>query len=168
MAQQTTEKLADLIGKRHACLQQLRDVGEKQSELIAAGDMGALLRLLSAKNQLLAVLQAIEKELAPYHDQDPESRLWPTPSHRIRCADQAAQCRTLLEEVMQLERNNEQRMTVRRDEVASQLQQANAASRASGAYQVHQASSPKSPHIPMLPMATEAAVGYQLDIQSKG
>ncbi len=141
-------------------------MGQKQSELIAAGEMGALLRLLSAKNQLLAVLQAIEKELGPYHDQDPDSRAWPTPSHRIRCADQAAQCRVLLEEVMQLEQSNEQRMTVRRDEVASQLQHANAAAKARGAYQAHQASTTKAPHMPRVPMATESTVGNRLDLQS--
>jgi len=66
-----------------------------------------------------------------------------------------------------LERNNEQRMTIRRDEVASQLQHANAAAKARGAYQAHQASATKAPHIASrVPMATESVVGNRLDIQS--
>ena len=76
MAELNTNILADLIAKRHHCLVKLRDLGLKQLELIAAGDMGPLLRLLSAKDQWIVAVQTIEKELAPYHDQDPEARVW--------------------------------------------------------------------------------------------
>lgn len=142
----SSDKLADLVTKRHACLLQLRELGRKQSALITAGDMGTLLRLISAKNQLIVALQAIEKELTPFHAQDPEERDWPSPEARTACADQAAQCRVLLEKVMQLERQNERLMTSRRDQVASQLQAAQAASAARGAYQAQQLALPQGSH----------------------
>lgn len=138
MSQNTTEKLAKLVTQRRQCLVQMRDLGRKQSELIATGDMGPLLRLLSAKQQLITALQTIERELSPFHEDDPESRDWSSPESRTRCARQAADCRQLLSEVMQLEKQNEQQITVRRDEVASQLQTAHAASLARGAYQSQQ------------------------------
>ena len=121
MTSLTTEKLADLIAKRHACLLQLRDLGRRQSALISTGEMGTLLRLISAKNRLIVAMQAIEQQLSPYHSQDPETRSWSSQQARATCADQAAQCRELLEEVMQLERDNEQLMATRRDEVASRF-----------------------------------------------
>ncbi len=143
----TTEKLADLISKRHTCFVQLRDLGRKQAELIAHGDMGPLLRLLSAKNQLIVAVQAIEQELNPYHAQDPEQRSWSSEHTRVECGKQAAQCRELLEEVMQMEQQNEQRMTLRRDQVASRLQAAQAASTARGAYQAQQRTTVPRAHI---------------------
>jgi len=141
-----TDKLADLISKRHRCLLQLRDLGHKQAELIATGDMAPLLRLLGAKNQLIVAVQAIEQELNPFHNQNPENRTWPSQEARLKCADQAAECRQLLDEVMQLEQNNEKQMTQRRDQVASQLQAAQAASTARGAYQAQQRSTFQGPH----------------------
>jgi len=146
VSQLTTDKLADLISKRHRCLLQLRDLGHKQAELIALGDMAPLLRLLGTKNQLLVAVQAIEQELNPFHKQNPDDRSWPTEAARSKCAEQAAQCRQLLDEVMQLEQQNEKKMTLRRDQVASQLQAAQAASTARGAYQVQQKMTIRGPH----------------------
>lgn len=145
MPQPTTEKLADLISKRHRCLLQLRDLGQKQAQLIAQGDMGHLLRLLGAKNQLIVAVQTIEQELTPFHAQNPEDRAWPTEQARAQSAQQAAQCQQLLKEVMQLEEQNEKEMTTRRDHVASQLQAAQAASTARGAYQAQQMGTPRVP-----------------------
>jgi len=88
----------------------------------------------------------IEQGLAPYHDQDPERRNWSTPKARAQCAQQAEACQQLLSEVMELERQNEQNMIARRDQVAAQLQAAQAAGAARGAYQAHQRSTPQGPH----------------------
>lgn len=134
----TSKTLADLIAKRRHCLVKLRDLGLKQSELITAGDMGPLLRLLSAKNQWIVAVQAIEKELGPYHEQDPAERVWASENLRSQCADQAAECKQLLDEIMQLERQNEREMTDRRDQVANQLQTAHAAGAVRTAYQAQQ------------------------------
>lgn len=163
-----TKKLAGLIAKRHLCLSQLRDLGLKQSALIHAGEINSLLRLIGAKNQIIAALHAVEKELAPFHEQDPESRQWESPEARAQCAAQAAQCTKLLEEVMQLERNNEEIMTKRRDQVAEQLQVAQAANAARGAYQAQQKwnkTSVPAPHIQ--PPVHGTGIQNQLDLHSE-
>jgi hypothetical protein len=134
----STDQLAKLILQRRQCLTQMRDLGHKQSELIATGEMGSLLRLLAAKQHLLNAMQAIEQELAPFHEEDPEKRVWPSPESRLQTAQHSDQCRQLLAEVIQLEKNNEQQITIRRDEIASQLHLANTASTARGAYQAQQ------------------------------
>lgn len=138
MTSLATEKLADLIGKRLSCLTQLRDLGRKQSDLISTGEMGSLLRLIAAKNRLIIALQAVEQQLAPYHAHDPESRQWESPERRAECAVQASACTQLLEEAMQLERDNEKKLTLRRDCLAGQLQAAQAAGTARAAYQAQQ------------------------------
>jgi len=143
----TTRTLADLIAKRQQCLLKLRDLGLKQSELISSGEMGPLLRLLSAKNQWIVAVQTIEKELAPYHEQDPDQRDWPSADARSQCATQASECKKLLEEIVQLERQNEEMMTRRRDQVANQLQTAQVAGTVCTAYQAQQNMlKPGSPH----------------------
>lgn len=138
MKEHTTQKLADLIAERHLCLSQLRDLGLKQAELISASEMGELLRLIAAKNQLIVALQAIERELTPYHAQIAENRQWSSPEARAKSSSLAAECSRVLEEVMHLERDNEENMTLRRDQVAGQLQAAQATSAARGAYQAQQ------------------------------
>jgi len=166
----TTDRLADLITKRHRCLLQLRNLGHKQAELIIQGNMAPLLRLLGAKNQLIAAVQAIEQELNPFHEQNAEARAWPTEEARQKCAEQADQCRQLLDEVMQLEQHNEKKMTLRRDQVANQLQAAQAASTARSAYQAQQRSTFQGPHTK--PLNTQAVKisnegQQQLDLHSE-
>lgn len=165
MTQLSTEHLSDLIAKRHVCLTQMRDLGQKQTELIVSGDMASLLRLLSAKNQLIAAVQTLEQELAPYHEQDPEQREWCSEVARQNSAKQAQECSELLSEIMELERQNEQRMTARRDEVAHQLQAAQAASTARNAYQAHQQHSIRKPLV-ATPESDAASSTSRLDIQS--
>jgi hypothetical protein len=158
----TGEKLAELIAQRHACLVQMHKLGVKQSELVVTGEFGSLLRLLSVKNQLIVALQAIEQQLAPFHTQDPESRVWSNPAARERCARQSAECQTLLAEVMEMERDNEQKMTERRDQVANQLQAAQSASTARRAYQVHQRHT-----VHPLSFDTSDTTSAQLDLHSQ-
>ena len=116
----------------------MRDLGRKQADLISAGDMNALLRLIAAKNQLMVALQSIETQLAPFHAEDPDSRQWESPEKRAASGVLAAECNQLLEEVMVLERDNEEKMTHKRDQVVNQLQVAQAATIARGAYQAQQ------------------------------
>jgi len=162
MSELATETLADLIAKRRLCLLKLRDLGRKQAELIAAGQMGALLRSFSAKSQWIVAVQAIEKELAPYHAQDPDQRVWASAELRKQSAAQAAECQGLLDEIMQLERDNERIMTERRDRVALQLQSAHAAGAARSAYQAQQKGSTRAKAIPLAAPATTD----QLDLHS--
>ena len=90
------------------------------------------MRLLSAKQQLIAVLQTLEKELGPFHDEDPDGRQWSSPAvRRVRLAD-ADHCRRLIQEVVALEQSGERQLTIRRDEAATQLRAVHAAGAGAG------------------------------------
>jgi hypothetical protein len=132
-----TERLAELIRKKHHVLVQLRDVGRRQLELVNGGDIATLLALLGAKQKLIGGLQALEQELAPYYAENPDDRQWASPEQRADCARQASDCNTLLEEIVVLEKAGAEKITVRRNEVASQLQQAHAATQVRSAYEAH-------------------------------
>jgi hypothetical protein len=133
----STERLIELICKKHHVLRQLRDIGRRQMELVDGGDIAALLALLGAKQQLIAGLQTLEQELALYYAEDPDRRVWPSPQHRAACARQAAECNAFLEEIVSMEKVGAERMTERRNEVAEQLQQAHAATQVRSAYEAN-------------------------------
>ena len=138
MTLQPTAKLAELINAKHQVLLKLREVGQRQAELAGQGDVPELLSLLAAKQTLIDGLQQIERELGPFRNDDPDRRVWPDAEARSRCAKQADDCNELLNEILYLEKQSEDAMIARRDQVATQLRQVYSAGQARGAYEAHQ------------------------------
>jgi flagellar biosynthesis/type III secretory pathway chaperone len=134
MMTNSTDRLAELIEQKRHVLAELRGVGEQQSALITQGDTTSLLKLLAVKQQWISTLQRLERELAPFYAEDPNSRTWRSTQDRARCAQAAAECNTLLDEIVQLEKQGAEIMTARRNEVAQQLEQAHAAAQVRSAY----------------------------------
>jgi hypothetical protein len=131
----STEQLAALIDRKRRVLLQLREVGRRQLEYVASYDTASLLTQLAAKQGLISALQSVECELAPYYGEDAEKRVWPSPELRRRCAGQAADCNSLLEEIVRLEKLGVDQLTVHRNHLAEQLQQIHAAAEVRSAYQ---------------------------------
>jgi len=135
---QATEQLAALIAQKHEVLVQLRAVGVRQTDLVAGGEVAALLKLLASKQHLITRLQELERELKPYYAGDPDKRVWRSLDERTRCAKQASDCNALLEEIVRLEKFGAEKMNERKNEVADQLQQVHAATHVRNAYQAQQ------------------------------
>lgn len=129
-----TDLLSDLICRKHKCLTQLRDMGQKQLELVRAGTMAELLDVLSAKHRLLARLQRIERALIPFRGQNPDQRHWRTDRQRQQSAQRLQQCESLLSQIMAQETQSEHQLTQRRDQLATQLQGLQRSGEASVAY----------------------------------
>jgi flagellar biosynthesis/type III secretory pathway chaperone len=139
----STERLTGLVRRKHEVLTQLREVGRRQMVLVSSGDISSLLNILAAKQQLIATLQTVEQELRPYYAQDADARTWSSPQERADCGQRVAECNALLEEIVRLEKVGAEKITVRRDEVAQQLQQVHSATQVRGAYEanrIHRAS----------------------------
>jgi hypothetical protein len=134
MTADSTEILSSLVAKRRKCLEQLRDLGLKQAPLIAAGENADLLRLLAAKQQLLAALQGIERQLTPFRGDDPDERRWSSEAARRRCADDAAACQSLLRELVAMEESDQRDLALRRDETAGQIRSLASAGKVRDAY----------------------------------
>ncbi len=145
MSPLATDNLAELIRKKHRILVQLREIARRQEDLVGELQASSLLQLLGAKQHLISALQMVERGLRPFQAEDPESRQWRSEQDRATCAVQSEACRELLAQVMDLEKQHEMRIAQRRDEVASQLQQASAAREAVDAYGQH-----RTPPAPMM------------------
>lgn len=133
-----TDTLAGLIQRKRDYLQSLRDMGKRQMEFVADGEMTRLLDVLAAKQRVLNDLQRVERALDPFRDQDPATRHWRNAEARANCARLLDECERLLRETVEQERQSEAALTVRRDEAAVRLQGAHAAGRARGAYSSQQ------------------------------
>ncbi|MHB8955770.1 MAG: hypothetical protein ACYC4U_22555 [Pirellulaceae bacterium] len=129
-----TDRLVEMIGKKLAIIEQLRDLSRRQSDLIADGDIQRLLSVLSAKQTLLAELQKVQQRLEPFRKQDPDSRRWRTPQDRHRCRTLVERCEALLGEIMLIEKQSESEMTQRRDAALSRLQKSHSSAEATRAY----------------------------------
>ena len=129
-----TDRLAELAGRRHECLSQLHVLSARQLELIDQEDMTQLLGVLAAKQRVLGELQEVERGLDPYRGQNPDERRWRSPDARRRCGELIARSESLFAEILEREKEGEERMRRRRDETAVRLQGARAATLARTAY----------------------------------
>jgi hypothetical protein len=129
-----TEQLAALVAAKLQVLKVLVQLSRRQTELIDAGEMTILIKLLAAKQTVMNQLQTLEKQLEPFRDEDPEQRRWQTPAQRATCQAQAQSASGLLAEALELEQQAETAMLRRRDNAAAALAAVQAASDARGAY----------------------------------
>ena len=134
MTYEDTDKLCDYMTRRHECLGQLCELGCRQLELIAVGDLGTLLKVLSVKQRLLVNLQSIERALDPHREESPETRCWRSPTQREHCAHLAAECNAYLRTIVTQEKQSEQELNQHRADAAARLQGAHTAAQACGAY----------------------------------
>ena len=129
-----TEQLAQLIARKQQVLEMLVQVARRQREFIDGGDMTTLLKLLSAKQSLIAQLQLTERQLDPFRAEDPERRSWRSADDRLACQQASVRCDQLLAELLEIERHDESEMVRRRDVAASHLQGVHSAQAACSAY----------------------------------
>lgn len=130
----TTQLLTTLLDRKHDHLVQLRDLGARQLEQIDAGDMTTLLKILAAKQRLLADLQTIDRELDPFRGESPEARTWRSETERQRTAQLMTRCQLLFSEIVSQEREAESRLVVQRHDAEQQLRGMHVASHAQHAY----------------------------------
>lgn len=133
----TTEELARLVGQKRRLLERLVQLGRGQGELVESGRTQDLLKLLAEKQRFIDALQTVEAGLAAFRDEDPDRRVWPSPKHRAACQADSEACNRMLAEVLAAEERHEERMAARRDDVNTQLRQAQHAHAASTAYKPH-------------------------------
>jgi len=119
-----TQQLVGLIDQKHEVLRQLHTLSQYQLRLAGNdGYVDELMRVLSAKQTLIAKLTSVDQLLEPFREQDPESRVWISRDVRSRCSQVAAKCSTLLDELKMLEQKSTAAVITHRDELAQQLRQ---------------------------------------------
>lgn len=117
-----TERLLELMTRRLQLLRSLDSVGCLQAESAGNPDVTALLKILSRKQLLLDELEAIRQALETYHHDDPNQRLWESTELRQQCRHIAEQGNELLRSLVTNDEATLREVSLRRDAVATQLQ----------------------------------------------
>ncbi len=130
----TTDEFARLLDAKHGVLLRLRELAERQVRIVSGGEVTKLLALLAAKQQQLAELQDLQRQLAPFRAQAPDARRWPSPAARERARETAAGCDAILSEILRLEKQCESELVDRRDAAAACWQGSQHAAQARTAY----------------------------------
>ncbi len=129
------EILAALVQRKRLCLEQLQVLGQKQRELIDSDQVTRLLDLLSVKQRMLFELRKVDVALQPFARQSPQERNWGNPQQRQRCAADLEVCERLLAQIVVQQKEDEQTLIRRRDEVAQALRGMHVAGLAREAYE---------------------------------
>jgi len=130
----STDRLAELLCRKLQVLEEVLSISQAQWDLVERDEVVSLMELLAAKQTLLDKMQELQTQLAPYRNENPEARIWHSPRRREQTQQVAARCESILAEIMQIERQCEQTLVVRRTEVAADLKAVDLAERARDAY----------------------------------
>jgi hypothetical protein len=158
MSHAATQTLAELARQRRRLLEGLAALGARQGQLLDDGDTTTLLELLATKQRLIVALGHVERSLDPHRSDEPGQRQWASERQRAECAEDLRVGSALLTEVLDRERDHEQRASARRDEVARQLAAVRTAHAAASAYQPHT----RGPASGVVPDFTTAAMPLDL------
>ena len=132
-----SEHLFQLVGQKLERLEQLHACSANQMQYVDADDMGAILEILAAKQRLLIEIEGIDRQIAQYHVDDPEDRVWPSQEMREQCRERISQCDRLVRETLECDRLAEQRLTENRDAAKQLLQQFTDTAHVQGVYRQH-------------------------------
>ena len=129
-----TQQLYGLICQQREVLLELKHFAKVQHQIVQQNELGRLVSLLAAKQKAIQRLQEIDRNLAPFQNQDPESRVWSSQEQRDECRRIAKECPRLLAEVMKLEQIAEETLTAQRETISQQVEQSTTRSQAATAY----------------------------------
>lgn len=115
IATKTTEHLASLVSAKLQVLKILCQLAERQLAMVERGELTDLIKLLAAKQTVLAQLQSLDGELAPYRDDNPDKRSWASTAARTACQAKAHEANALAARSLELEKQAESLMIARRD-----------------------------------------------------
>ncbi len=129
-----SEHLYQLVQQKLERLEQLHSCSGNQMRYVETDNMGAVLEILAAKQRLLIEIEGFDRQIAGYHVDDPEERVWPTPDMRERCREMIARCDRLVRETLEFDRAAEQSLIVKKEEARKQLRQFTGTTQVQGAY----------------------------------
>ncbi|MCL2624058.1 MAG: hypothetical protein FWD31_10370 [Planctomycetaceae bacterium] len=129
-----SEHLYQLIGQKLERLEQLYACSSNQMQYLEMEEMGAILEILAEKQHLLIAIEGIDRQIAQYHVDDPEERVWPSPEMRQECRDRVSRCDQLIRETLECDRMAEQRLIDKKNDAKSRLLQFSDTAHVQGVY----------------------------------
>jgi hypothetical protein len=129
-----TQQLSALMERQLSALSALKMIAMQQAECLGADQVELLLSLIARKQPLIEEFLQVQAELKPFHDEDPEQRVWQNPNDRVRCQKLLESCNKLHQEIVRIESQALGELELNRNAIAAQLQDCRDATLASSAY----------------------------------
>jgi hypothetical protein len=127
-------ELSALITERQTILDQLLELGARQVDVIAAGRMSELMRILTDKQIPLQRLGEISERLRETADDDPRARRWNSQQDRDLCRQAQDDCERMHVELLAIEAQCETALHESRNAIQQELQQIDSAHQAASQY----------------------------------
>lgn len=121
MSEHGLANLLECFGREQRCYTSLLDLSRRQRELIDAGDIDLVLRVLGQKQLVLAEVADIERELEPWRRRWPRVRAELDDLSRQKLDAALHSVEELLAELIRSERESETALTASRDSVEREL-----------------------------------------------
>jgi flagellar biosynthesis/type III secretory pathway chaperone len=130
----SVERLVELLDQQCGIYQQLRDLSEQQSRLVAEGDAESLLTLLNQRQALIDRLLQINEQIEPFKQRWSQfwSELDASQQGRIRERMDAVQ--SLLDGIMAQDEKDREALAAQRTRVGEQLGQVSRGANVNRAY----------------------------------
>jgi hypothetical protein len=141
------EELARRVTMRKQVLGELLEIARRQAVAIDGGRMNELMNLLGEKQVPLTRLADLSQAIAKAASDDPEVRPWNDPQDRRRCRAENEQCEEMLAELLRLEAECEQALSVRREDFRQQLERSHNTREAVSGYCRSDAGPPAGGHL---------------------
>ena len=133
-SQLETQRLSELIERQFELMHALLLLAQQQSECLGTDDVEVLLSILARKQPLLEELLALQLDLKPFREQDPEQRIWSSLSSREHCQEKLLKCSQMYQQIVQIESTALSTLELHRNAIAAQLQDGRDATLANTAY----------------------------------
>ena len=117
------EQLYQLVQQKKGYLEQLHNCSKNQIPYVETDNMEAILEILAAKQRLLLEIESLDRQIAQYHVDDPEDRVWPSLEMREQCRVMISHSDHLVRETLELDRFAEQCLLDKKNTAQQQLQQ---------------------------------------------
>ena len=127
-------QLSALITERQSILAQLLELGTRQVDVIAAGRMSELMRILAEKQDPLQRLGEISELLRETAGEDPRGRKWNSQRDRDACRQAQDDCERMHIELLAIEAQCETALNESRNAIQQELQQIDSAHQAASHY----------------------------------
>jgi len=134
-------QLLSLMTQRHTTLCELLELSRQQTAAIEAGHMSQLMQVLSRKQQPIARLTALAREIGEAARDDPAQRDWVCEADRHACRQKQRECEQMHVELLAMEAAGESALQNSRAALQQQISQLDASHQASQQYSTRQVES---------------------------
>lgn len=134
MTGQLTQSLFESLSQKRDCCRALIELSQKQRDLITSGDLNSLLKVLATKQRVMGRMDEVQRRLDALSRDTPRWREDLDRDAQLECQDVLDDMEQLLSELIDIEKECEQKLVQLREAALEQLRQSDAGRELNRAY----------------------------------